>query len=524
MSETGKANEPMPPAGEPRVRPYACYALFVLLLGNILNNLDRYILSILALDIKRDLQLTDAELGFLLGTAFAVFYAIMGIAMGRIADGMSRSKLMAAGLTLWSAMTALGGAATSFAMLSAARVGVGIGEATGHPCSHSLLSSYFPARNRALILAIYTLGAFIGATGAMVIGGLFLENWTSMCREVPIAGVCSLPGWKATLITVGLPGLLVALLVVTLREPPRPGFVATPVGRLVARELGASLPPLSAFNLLREGGSEALHSNLLLIGALVLAAALLSWLTGNPPQWIAAALGTYAVVTWGRIQKLRDRPFFDLTLGFPTFLLALIGSSMIAAAGGAASAWAAPYAMRTLGMSPAEAGISLGLTYAGAAIVGVVLGGWITDRWKRSDLRAPIWFGMISLLGGFPGLLIMVVAEDGRTFLAGYALFGLMASGWSGGFTALVQDLVLPRMRGAAASVFALINTLLIAGIGPYWVGKVSMMTGSLGAGLLSVELLVPFALVVLYYTARRMQHETAEARLTRARAAGEPL
>ena len=176
MNEPRPAGPSAPQPAEPPIRPYAYYALGVLLMGNILNNLDRYILSILALDIKRDLQLTDAELGFLLGTAFAVFYAIMGIAMGRIADGMSRSRLMATGLTMWSVMTALGGAATSFAMLSATRIGVGIGEATGHPCSHSLLSSYFPARNRALVLAIYTLGAFIGATGAMVIGGLFLEH------------------------------------------------------------------------------------------------------------------------------------------------------------------------------------------------------------------------------------------------------------------------------------------------------------------------------------------------------------
>jgi hypothetical protein len=118
----------------------------------------------------------------------------------------------------------------------------------------------------------------------------------------------------------------------------------------------------------------------------------------------------------------------------------------------------------------------------------------------------------------------MVMAEDKIGFLAGYALFSLMASGWSGGFTALVQDLVLLRIRGAAASVFALINTLLIAGIGPYWVGKVSMMTGSLGTGLMSVELLVPFALVVLYYTAKCMKNETPAYRQERARLTGEGL
>ena len=113
--------------GRPRIGAYAWYALFVLVLVYIINFIDRQILSILAEDIKRDLRLEDAQIGFLYGTAFAVFYALFGIPLGRLADSWYRGRLMAMGLALWSSMTALSGFASSFGMLAVARIGVGIG-------------------------------------------------------------------------------------------------------------------------------------------------------------------------------------------------------------------------------------------------------------------------------------------------------------------------------------------------------------------------------------------------------------
>ena len=195
------------PAAIPKA---AYYALLVLALANLLNYLDRQIVSILAQSIKADLNLDDADLGFLLGTAFAVFYSVVGIAMGRISDGLPRKKVMAFGLTLWSVMTALGGAATSFAMLGLARIGVGVGEAVANPCSHSLLADAFPPRRRALALSIYLTGTFLGGALALIIGGWFLQNWSGVCSAVPVAGACGLAAWKAALVAVGLPGLPLA--------------------------------------------------------------------------------------------------------------------------------------------------------------------------------------------------------------------------------------------------------------------------------------------------------------------------
>src|SRR5271167_4546160 len=149
--------------GEATAGAYSWYVLGVLFLVYVCNFIDRNILSILAQDIKADLGLSDVQLGFLYGTAFAILYSLLGIPLGRLADSWYRGRLIAAGLALWSGLTVLSGLASSFAQLAFARVGVGIGEASASPAAYSLLGDYFPPRRRALALAIYSSGLFVGA-------------------------------------------------------------------------------------------------------------------------------------------------------------------------------------------------------------------------------------------------------------------------------------------------------------------------------------------------------------------------
>ena len=240
----------------------AWFALVLMAAANLFNYLDRQIVSILAQSIKSDLKLDDADLGFILGTAFAVFYSVVGIAMGRISDFITRKKLMAFGVALWSVMTALGGAAGSFTTLAFARIGVGVGEAVANPCSNSLLADVFPKQNRAMALGANLSGTFLGGAAAMVLGGVFLQYWDSMCLALPWAGACSVKPWQAALYGVGLTGLPLSLLILLIREPARPQPEDLSIGQVVTREVGAALPPFTFLALRRLGGTPALLRNL----------------------------------------------------------------------------------------------------------------------------------------------------------------------------------------------------------------------------------------------------------------------
>lgn len=514
---------PLEADGTGRLSAASWLALLVLVAANALNYLDRQIVSILAQSIKADLRLDDADLGFILGTAFAVFYSVVGIAMGRISDFVSRKKLMAFGLALWSAMTALGGAAGSFAVLAFARIGVGIGEAVANPCGHSLVADLFPKRMRALTLSLLLAGTFIGGAMAMFLGGWFVQNWEQVCGNFAFGPGCGLKGWQAALFAVGLPGLPLALLLLFIHEPARPLPQGQSTTQIAVTEISAALPPLTFAALRHAGGSAAMWRNLGLGAAIVLIAAVLARWTGDVAQWAACGIGAYAIITWGQVQSYRDAPLFAVTFGNRTFLMAVSATALIACVNGAAHVWAAPYAMRHFDLKPADLGLKLGVLSIGGGLLGVIAGGWLTDRLRAKDMRAPMIMGAISLAGAVPAVVLMLLAKDANLFFAAALVQGAFAACWSGSTAALVQDLVLPRMRGAAAASYSLVAIVVSSGIGPYWTGKVSALTGSLNAGLFSILLLALPALALLWLTARRLPHETPEARRALATAAGEP-
>lgn len=514
-------------AGSParsRITGAAWFALVLMATANLFNYLDRQIVSILAQSIKADLRLDDADLGFILGTAFAVFYSVVGIAMGRISDFLPRKKLMAFGVALWSVMTALGGAAGSFATLAFARIGVGVGEAVANPCSNSLLADMFPKENRAAVLGANLSGTFLGGASAMVLGGVFLQFWGDMCTSLPWAGACSVKPWQAALYAVGLAGLPLALLILLIREPVRPQPEDLTVGEVVSREVGAALPPFTFLALHRLGGRPALLRNLALTAGLIAVALLLYWVTGDKAQWAAFAFGAYAVMTWGQVQSLRDRPLFALTYGDRTFVMAAGATALIACIGGAVGVWSAPYAMRTFDKTPTEIGLSLGLIAALGGFVGVLIGGYMTDRWRARDLRAPMGMLALALSGIIPGIVVLLATRDFTMFLVAKFFIGVFSGLWGGATAALMQDLVLPRMRGAASAAYSLVAIVVASGIGPYWAGKVSVLTGSLNAGIFSILLLAPLAYLLIWLVSRRLPDETPEARLVLARSAGEAV
>ena len=182
------------------------YTLFILTLVYAFNFIDRQILVILQPLIKKELMLSDTQLGLLSGIVFAFFYTIIGIPIARYADRANRRNIIAASLAIWSAMTALSGFAANYMQLALARMGVGIGEAGGSPPAHSMISSMFKPQKRATALAIYSAGLYLGVLLGFSLGGYFGENF----------------GWRATFLIVGLPGLLLALIFLfTVKEPAR---------------------------------------------------------------------------------------------------------------------------------------------------------------------------------------------------------------------------------------------------------------------------------------------------------------
>lgn len=174
-----------------------------------LNFIDRQILSVLLPSIQAELGISDSQGGFLVGFAFALFYATLGMPVALLADRSNRRNLITYALILWSTMTALCGMAQNFFQLALARIGVGIGEAGCSPPAHSLLSDYYPEQNRATALSIYSLGIPLG-----LMFGLFLGGWINEWF-----------GWRYALFVVGVPGVLVALVFrFTVKEPQRGGL------------------------------------------------------------------------------------------------------------------------------------------------------------------------------------------------------------------------------------------------------------------------------------------------------------
>lgn len=203
----------------------AAYAVLILIFAYTISYVDRTVLTLMVAPIRASLNISDVQLSLLHGLAFALFYTFMGVPIGRLSDRMDRTKIIAVGVALWSVMTVLCGFANSFAWMFAARVGVGIGEAALSPAAYSMMADYYSGKRLVRALSIYQSAIYVGPAIATAAGGLLLSQLS------PQDGVYGhIEPWQQVFIIVGLPGLLVALLVLTIREPPRRG-------------LGASEPP-----------------------------------------------------------------------------------------------------------------------------------------------------------------------------------------------------------------------------------------------------------------------------------------
>jgi MFS family permease len=220
---------------------YQWYVIFVLLLAQTFSFLDRMIMGLLVGPIRESFAISDTQYSLLAGLAFSLFYAVMGLPLARIADSKNRRNLITVGITVWSFMTALCGMARDFWSLFAARVGVGVGEATLGPAAYSMITDYFPKSKLARALSVYTLGVTLGSGFAYMLGGAVVA-YVQTLDEVILPVFGNMQGWQLTFLIVGVPGLLVALLLfLTVQEPIRKGVAHEAVSVIPVPEVVAYL-------------------------------------------------------------------------------------------------------------------------------------------------------------------------------------------------------------------------------------------------------------------------------------------
>src|SRR5689334_16359423 len=220
---------------------YAWYVVGVLTLANVSGFLDRQVLSLLVPAIERDLRLSDTQMSYLIGLSFSVFYTVLGLPIAWWADRANRRTVMMVGVSLWSVMTMACGLASTYPRLLLARIGVGVGEATLNAPSVSLIADYFPRERVGVAMSVWSLGVFLGSGLAYFIGG-WIIGLVASTSTVTLPLVGALRSWQLVFVIVGAPGLLIALVMSTVRDP-------RPTARAASTATSGALIPYVIANL-----------------------------------------------------------------------------------------------------------------------------------------------------------------------------------------------------------------------------------------------------------------------------------
>jgi MFS family permease len=353
-----------------------------------------------------------------------------------------------------------------------------------------------------------------------------VQRWN---HAYPQGGPFGLHGWQAAFLVVGIPGLILALVIATLREPirgavenlPEPPAHPAPFKAFLS-ELVTILPPLTLIGA-AQGGGRALLVNLLGLGVVVASVCTLLAFGEPWPQWVAVGIGAYAVFSWACALKRRDPPTFRLIVGNPAFLCVVVAYGLNAFVSYAVSFWASPYALRVLHESPAIAGLLVGSSGALGGFLGVTLGGIAADRLRRRHPAGRILMVLFGAIVPIPFVILAFTATATAIFYPCVFLAGICASTALGAAGATMQDLVLPRMRGTATGTFFIGTTLLGLALGPYLAGRISTLSGSLSIGVLSLLLTAPITIAAGIGAYRLVPRAEAQ-REAWAREAGEPI
>ncbi|MBT3672247.1 MAG: MFS transporter [Porticoccaceae bacterium] len=378
----------------------AWYTVGLLFVAYTFSFVDRFILTLLIEPIKQDFNLSDTGVSLLIGFAFVIFYTFLGIPIGRLADRVNRRNLIVAGITLWSCMTALCGMARGFGSLFVARIGVGVGEAALSPAAYSMIADLFPPKKLGRALSVYTAGAFVGVGLALIVGGLVVQSVTSSPEIVlPIIG--TIRSWQAPFFIVGLPGLLVAALMYTVREPER-------------REQKLSNT---------EGGHEAVTLK-----------------------------EAFAYI--GQRWKVYMAHFFG-------FALLGVSSNVL-------FVWGPHILVRSFGLPVGEAGASIGIIVLTFGTMGLLAGGFMSDRLLKSGyLDNGMRVGIVAALCGIPfALLLPLMGSLSSLFMVFCPLVLFSCLGF-GSAAAALQQVTPNRLRGVVSGCYFFLLNVIGIGLSP---------------------------------------------------------
>ncbi len=514
---------------------YSYYVLSLLLIVYIFNFLDRQIIAILAPDIQKDLGISLGDLGFLYGTAFAIFYAIMGVPLAKLADSWNRTKLISIGVGLWSFMTAASGLARGFAGLAFCRIGVGIGESSASPAAYSLLADYFSDRIKTTVYSIYASGIYIGGGIGIFLGGWIADSWNA-AHPISELAPFGFVGWQIAFISVGLPGLIVALLVLTIKEPLRGHTEDVEIKKVdkpfkeAGKMLAGIIPFASVINLYRDGSdNKEIYLQLAFKLGIFLLIFAMGILTSDWMQWSAFGLGLYALFSWIQTVKIKDPVSYEIVFKSKTMNLIMVAFPLFSFMGYAVSAFLPTYFMETFEVSKTIAGRNLGLQSAIFGFLGLLFGGVFSDHLRKSYANGRLVVGMISVVLSPIFLILALHADTLFLFYVHHIIWSFVSTFWVGLCVATATDLALPRMRGMASAYFILMASVVGLALGPYTVGKVADIYVSYGSSTaealsLSMQTLSTvflISLTLLFFAVKNLPSEE-KSKFDRARELGE--
>jgi predicted MFS family arabinose efflux permease len=333
-----------------------------------------------------------------------------------------------------------------------------------------------------------------------------------------------LVGWQAAFLAVGIPGLLLALWVATLREPARGAMDGVPTHgsptpfRAFGKDLTMIVPPLTLIGAWQRGPT-AFAINIGFAAAIAIFAWWMISLTGNFPQWVAVGIGYYAVFSWACTLRAHDPATFRLIWGTPAFICTTLGYGLVALAAYGLAFWSAPYAETVLGLPKQELAFILGANGAASGFIGVILGGRMADALRARNPAGRILMIIFGVVAPIIPIWIGYTTENSTLFYTMNFLAGMFGATALGAAAATTQDLVLPRMRGTATAAFFLGTTLVGLSFGPYMVGQISdlagtmvggKLVGDLRTGILSLIGVAPIALALLLYAYRAVPRAEA--------------